>query len=204
MAQNAAQGVSGEEIWLDGKFVKWSDANIHILTHTLHYGLGVFEGIRCYAGADGRSAVFRLSEHIRRLFDSANARVVFEASIAGITGLHIHPRDIGGAILSVDQTDDWDEWPWPRPTWRQHRATDVVRDIAGVEIQAEDPRAMSGRWAQVLGRAAKNNAIALDDGNIRFVAPADVRGEGGAAIEFTGDAPASVPVTNPSRKSASR
>jgi branched-chain amino acid aminotransferase len=76
MAKNAAQGVSGKEIWLDGKFVKWPDANIHILTHTLHYGLGVFEGIRCYAGADGRSAVFRLSEHIRRLFDSAKINLM--------------------------------------------------------------------------------------------------------------------------------
>ena len=76
MGQNAAQGVTGEEIWLDGKFVKWSEANIHILTHTLHYGLGVFEGIRCYAGADGQSAVFRLSEHIRRLFDSAKINLM--------------------------------------------------------------------------------------------------------------------------------
>jgi branched-chain amino acid aminotransferase len=76
MGQNAAKGVTGEEIWLDGKFVKWSDANVHILTHTLHYGLGVFEGIRCYAGSDGRSAVFRLSEHIRRLFDSAKINLM--------------------------------------------------------------------------------------------------------------------------------
>ncbi len=76
MAKNAAEGVSGEEIWLDGEFVKWSDANIHILTHTLHYGLGVFEGIRCYAGTDGRSAIFRLPEHIRRLFDSAKINLI--------------------------------------------------------------------------------------------------------------------------------
>ncbi|MFO0693106.1 MAG: branched-chain amino acid transaminase [Polyangiales bacterium] len=60
-----------EKIWFDGKLVNWDDANVHILTHTLHYGLGVFEGIRCYKTADGRSAVFRLEEHIRRLFDSA-------------------------------------------------------------------------------------------------------------------------------------
>jgi branched-chain amino acid aminotransferase len=63
--------VSGEKIWIDGAFVDWSAANVHILTHTLHYGLGVFEGIRCYRTDDGRSAVFRLSEHIRRLFESA-------------------------------------------------------------------------------------------------------------------------------------
>jgi branched-chain amino acid aminotransferase len=59
-------------IWLDGKFIPWDEARFHILTHSLHYGLGVFEGIRAYACADGRTAVFRLPEHIRRLFDSAH------------------------------------------------------------------------------------------------------------------------------------
>ena len=57
---------------MDGKLVPWGDANVHVLTHTLHYGVGVFEGIRCYAGGDGRSGVFRLPEHIERLFDSAH------------------------------------------------------------------------------------------------------------------------------------
>jgi branched-chain amino acid aminotransferase len=60
-----------EKIWLDGALVDWDQANVHILTHSLHYGLGVFEGIRCYKLDDGRSAIFRLDEHIRRLFDSA-------------------------------------------------------------------------------------------------------------------------------------
>jgi branched-chain amino acid aminotransferase len=59
------------KIWLDGKLVDWDAAQVHVLTHTLHYGLGVFEGIRCYETHDGRSAIFRLHEHIRRLFDSA-------------------------------------------------------------------------------------------------------------------------------------
>jgi branched-chain amino acid aminotransferase len=61
-----------EKIWMDGKLVNWKDANIHVLTHTLHYGLGVFEGIRCYKCADGRSEVFRLKEHVDRLFESAH------------------------------------------------------------------------------------------------------------------------------------
>jgi len=60
-----------EKIWMDGSFVKWDDAKVHVLTHTLHYGTGVFEGIRCYK-TDSGSAVFRLQEHVDRLFDSAH------------------------------------------------------------------------------------------------------------------------------------
>jgi branched-chain amino acid aminotransferase len=59
------------KIWMDGKLIPWEEANIHILTHSLHYGLAVFEGIRCYLCHDGKSAVFRLKEHVDRLFDSA-------------------------------------------------------------------------------------------------------------------------------------
>jgi branched-chain amino acid aminotransferase len=68
--------VTGEAIWLDGQFVAWDAARVHVLTHTLHYGLGVFEGIRCYQTADGRSAVFRLGEHLRRLYDSAHINLM--------------------------------------------------------------------------------------------------------------------------------
>lgn len=60
-----------EEIWMDGELIPWENANVHILTHTLHYGVGVFEGIRAYELSDGRTAIFRLEEHVRRLFDSA-------------------------------------------------------------------------------------------------------------------------------------
>jgi branched-chain amino acid aminotransferase len=59
-----------EKIWMDGEFVDWKDANIHVLTHTFHYGAGVFEGIRCYNTSRG-PAIFRLSNHNDRLFSSA-------------------------------------------------------------------------------------------------------------------------------------
>ena len=58
------------KIWMDGEFVKWSDAKIHVLTHTLHYGTGVFEGVRAYETSDG-PAIFRLEDHTNRLFESA-------------------------------------------------------------------------------------------------------------------------------------
>ena len=58
-------------IWLDGEMVPWREAKVHVLTHTLHYGLGVFEGVRAYATADRGACIFRLREHTERLFNSA-------------------------------------------------------------------------------------------------------------------------------------
>ncbi len=57
-------------IWMDGKLVDWDDAKIHVLTHSFHYGVAAFEGIRAYETHDGRPAVFRLRDHVRRLVDS--------------------------------------------------------------------------------------------------------------------------------------
>jgi branched-chain amino acid aminotransferase len=62
---------SSKKIWMDGTFVDWDEATIHVLTHSLHYGLAPFEGIRCYKGEKG-SAIFRLVEHVNRLFESAH------------------------------------------------------------------------------------------------------------------------------------
>ena len=59
------------KIWMDGQMVEWRDAKIHVLSHTLHYGCGAFEGVRAYNLADGGTAIFRLEEHTERLFNSA-------------------------------------------------------------------------------------------------------------------------------------
>ncbi len=61
-----------EKIWFNGRLVGWDEARVHVLTHTLHYGLGVFEGIRCYRTDEGRSALFRLEDHTERFFASAH------------------------------------------------------------------------------------------------------------------------------------
>ena len=80
---------ASKKIWMDGKFVNWSDANVHILTHTLHYGLGAFEGIRCYKTPKG-SAIFRLKDHIERLFKSC---LILQIK------LDYTPEDISHAIV---------------------------------------------------------------------------------------------------------
>src|ERR1043165_3213163 len=59
-----------EKIWFNGRLVNWDDAQVHVLAHGLHYGSGVFEGMRCYPTADG-PAVFRLDDHLVRFFKSA-------------------------------------------------------------------------------------------------------------------------------------
>ena len=59
------------QIWLDGKLVPWAEARVHVLTHTFHYGLGVFEGVRAYATPDNGTCIFRLQAHTDRLFRSA-------------------------------------------------------------------------------------------------------------------------------------
>ena len=65
--------ISAEFVWHNGRLVPFAEATTHVTAFTLHYGVGVFEGLRCYRRADGRSAIFRLTEHIERLFQSAGA-----------------------------------------------------------------------------------------------------------------------------------
>ncbi len=64
--------IKADKIWMDGELIDFEKAQVHVLTHSLHYGLGAFEGIRCYERADGRAAIFRLREHARRLVESCH------------------------------------------------------------------------------------------------------------------------------------
>ncbi len=124
--------VSGEKIWLDGRMVDWDAARVHVLTHTLHYGLGVFEGIRCYRTDDGRSAVFRLAEHVRRLYESAHinlmeipfSREVLTAAVLDTLRANHLPEGyirplvfIGDGVMGLNPADNPIRvavitWPW--------------------------------------------------------------------------------------------
>ena len=73
-----------EKIWMDGELVAWEDATVHVLTHALHYGSGVFEGIRAYETKRG-TAVFRLDDHVRRLFRSAGRKRYWPEGVAPLT-----------------------------------------------------------------------------------------------------------------------
>lgn len=96
----AANNVRSEKIWMDGAMVPYDQANIHVLTHSLHYGLAVFEGMRCYKSENGRSAIFRAQEHIRRLFDSAH---IVEMRIP------FSPEEVVKACADVVRVNKFDE-----------------------------------------------------------------------------------------------
>ncbi|OBK33418.1 hypothetical protein A5658_01885 [Mycobacterium sp. 1245111.1] len=114
-------------------------------------------------------------------------RIVFTAARPGITGIHLHPKDVGGAILSIDQSDRWDDWGWAGPGWRDHVATGVVTDLVGVAMQSDHPARTAERWSAVLERAVIESGdeyhVQLDEGVLRFVPPTDTRGEGVCAVD---------------------
>ncbi len=81
-----------EYIWMDGKLIPWDHAKVHVLTHSLHYGVAAFEGIRAYVTASGRPAVFRLDKHVDRFFDSAHIMLM---------DYPYSKQEISGAILET-------------------------------------------------------------------------------------------------------
>src|SRR5215467_900222 len=95
------------------------------------------------------------------------ARTIWKLDLPEIRGTHLHPKDTGGTLLSVDQPKAAAEWHWAGPKWREHVRRDVVAGIRNVELQSDAPRALAVRWAEVLGKPVRGDgpdrfAIALD------------------------------------------
>ncbi len=117
--------------------------------------------------------------------EAAGIRIAFDAKGSGIRGLHLHPKDVGGAIVSIDQADPPESWAWAGQDWAYHSRNDVVTDLVAVEIQADDPRALALRWSLALGQPLADAAtIRLSDATIRFVKATDGRGDGLAAADL--------------------
>jgi hypothetical protein len=114
----------------------------------------------------------------------------------GVAMSHLHPKDVGGAIVSIDQMDPPERWEWGGPRWRDAVRTDVALSIVGAELQGDDPGGMADRWSAVLDRPrqAMGEAwrIMVDGGELRFVRPSDGRGEGLGAFDVSVRDPALV------------
>ncbi len=125
-------------------------------------------------------------ERLRSRLPDLGIRVVWQSDRPTMAGTHLHPRDTGGAIVSIDAADPPEAWEWAGPGWRGHIRTDVVTGFAGVEIGAADPAAMAARWAAALDApvGADGVSVALADAVLTFT-PAGARGEGVDGLTFT-------------------
>ena len=103
-------------------------------------------------GGDGGYMAIYDTDHVDELVANAKSkgvRFVWEGSIPGISGHHMHPRDTSGTIVSIDQTDIPGEWPWAGKTWKQRRESSVTNGIIGMEVAVNDPTASADRWSDL-------------------------------------------------------
>jgi catechol 2,3-dioxygenase-like lactoylglutathione lyase family enzyme len=131
-------------------------------------------------GAGGYMAIFQCDDLDRRRerLPGLSVRAVWQVDLDDARTTHLHPRDIGGAIVSVDQMGAWDAWRWAGPSWRDHVRTDVVSGITGLTLSAADPAAMATRWASVLELSLTDDTTAqVDNAWVHFERPG-ARGEG--------------------------
>jgi hypothetical protein len=131
-----------------------------------------------------------LEPHRARL-ERHGVRIAWEGSAAprgedgpSWQGIHLHPADTGGALLSFDRPEPPESWLPAGPDWREHVRTEVVRGLRCAELQSDEPERLAARWAEVLGRPLVGSEIALERGLLRFVRAEDGRPEGLAGIEL--------------------
>ena len=149
-------------------------------------------------GGDGGYMVILQTDSLekaRQRIEGAGARIVWEAQGDGpagekTLGLHIHPRDCGGAILSVDESTPTEAWVWAGPEWQSHDAA-AASMIMATELAATDPATMAERWSELLGGEVREGKapgdrpawiLELTGSSVRFVH--DAEGRGDAVIGF--------------------
>ena len=114
-----------------------------------------------------------------------NISVVWESEHPEARAIHLHPKQMGGAIVSLDWMNPKESWKWAGPNWAEFVNTSLVKRFLGVEIQSDDPQAMLNKWQSVLGvdsEKVSDCKIQLDSTWIRFVKDADGRGPGISAF----------------------
>ena len=124
----------------------------------------------------------------RRRLETLGVRVVWEIALEDIRAAHLHPRDVGAAIVSLDEPVPPPSWRWGGPDWEKHVRTDVVSRITGAIVQGADPAALAKRWSEVLGQPVRacdeGHEMPLEGGRVVFVAERDGRGEGVQGVEL--------------------
>jgi hypothetical protein len=138
-------------------------------------------------GAGGYMLIVQCDDLDRRRSRLADlgVRVIWEGGHSDIRGTHLHPKDVGGAIVSIDEASPWESWRWAGPSWRDHIRSDTVTSVSAVAVSAAAPGSMAARWASVLDLPMDADTTVLtDDAAIRFVDAGD-RGDGLDAVEVS-------------------
>jgi len=150
-------------------------------------------------GGDGGYMVILQTQDIaaaRARVAEAGVRVVDQADRDGAAMTHLHPRDVGGAILSIDWMATPSRWDWAGPGWEDHVTVDRVEAVVGAELQGDAPDRMAERWSAALGLPAKRDGdswrIVLDGSELRFAPLKDERGDGLYGIDLRARDPAAV------------
>jgi hypothetical protein len=123
---------------------------------------------------------------LRARADAQAIRRVWNIDLPDIAASHLHPRDIGGAILSVDRPDPPESWRWGGPDWAARRGEGLVKAVRGVVFQSPQPDRLAARWADLLAcpHQAGGSRIALADAWLDYVSDTDGRGEGVCAYRL--------------------
>jgi Glyoxalase-like domain len=140
-------------------------------------------------GDGGYMVIFDLTdlEGARLRAERSGVRVVWQIDLPDISGTHLHPADMRGAIVSLDRSRPYGTWRWGGPKWTGQTGTGAPGRLAAITVAVADPSAAAARWAQVLGVPiveGKAAALRLDGGEVRFIAARDERGEGLVEIEI--------------------
>lgn len=190
------------KIWMDGEFVDWDKAQVHVLTHALHYGSGVFEGIRCYKTPDG-PAVFRLTEHMERLKRSASmllmdlgytveetvAAVKETIRVNGLNSCYVRPLVFRGyGVMGLD--------PLPAPVnvviaawpWDTYLGEDALKHGVAVGVSSWRQRGINATPPAIKATGQYiNSSLARMEANKHGYAEAVLLNEEGKVCEGTGE-----------------
>jgi hypothetical protein len=143
-----------------------------------------------HGGDCGYMVMFDLEDlaGARERAQASEIRVVWQIDLPDISGTHLHPADIGGAIVSIDASRPYGSWRWGGPEWTGQLGDGASGALAGVVLAVPEPAAVAARWADVLGVAldGSGQTLALDGGEVRFVQGDGERRDGLVEIALSG------------------
>jgi catechol 2,3-dioxygenase-like lactoylglutathione lyase family enzyme len=146
-------------------------------------------------GGDGGYMVMIQSSDLdadRKRAADLGVRVAWQIDLDDIRGTHLHPADVGAAILSIDQPEPAPSWRWGGPKWKDAVRTDVTRAVTGVEFASDDPERLAAQWGRVLARPVERTGdalgIALDRGRLTFRRGAEKGPDRVVTYDVAGDA----------------